>query len=90
MNLRRRRPHFEQLETRRLLAYDISNLGQDATLGDMQGEWLAYEVEEADQGEIDLNGDGDIDDDVVHVHHLPTGTTTNLGLANSKCDSRHR
>ena len=78
---RRRRPRVEQLETRRLLAYNISNLGQDAVLDDMQGDWLVYGVEEDDQGEIDLNGDGDVEDRVLHVHHLPTGTTTNLSLA---------
>ncbi len=79
----RRRPRVEQLETRRLLAYAISNLGQDAVLGDMKGDWLVYGVDEDDQGDIDLNGDGDIDDRVLHVHQLSTGTTTNLALANT-------
>src|SRR5262249_34870442 len=30
-----------------------------------------------------LNGDGDTDDSVVHVYDVATGTTTNLGLANT-------
>ncbi|MBN1418557.1 MAG: hypothetical protein JXP34_07245 [Planctomycetes bacterium] len=44
------------------------------------GDLLVVGVPEPDEGE-DLNGDGDIDDVVVHVHNLATGETRNTGLA---------
>ena len=44
------------------------------------GDRLAFHVREIDQGK-DLNGDGDDLDQVVHVHDLSTGETTNLRRA---------
>lgn len=43
--------------------------------------WLNFSVSESQQGGIDLNNDGDVDDRVMHVHDLSTGETRNLGLA---------
>lgn len=44
-------------------------------------EMVAIAVDEASQGFIGLNGDGDTLDRVLHVHDLRTGVTTNVGLA---------
>lgn len=41
----------------------------------------AIGVAEAWNGPVDLNGDGDTGDVVLHVHDAATGATTNLGLA---------
>ena len=46
------------------------------------GDWLWIGVSERDQG-VDLNGDGDFADSVVHMHTLATGESTNLRLAGS-------
>jgi hypothetical protein len=46
-------------------------------------EVIVFDVDETAQGNSDLNGDGDSNDQVLHVHDLSTGTTTNLGLAGS-------
>lgn len=43
--------------------------------------WIGLAVTEAGQGSVDLNGDGDELDRVLHVHDLQTGTTVNTGLA---------
>lgn len=43
--------------------------------------WVGLAVTEAGQGALDLNGDGDELDHVLHVHDLQTGTTVNTGLA---------
>lgn len=42
------------------------------------GDLLALDVLEARQGGVDLNGDGDTSDRVMHLHRLSTGATTNL------------
>jgi len=42
---------------------------------------LVLEVPEKEQGEQDLNGDGDIDDTIIVVHDLSTDTTLDLRLA---------
>ncbi|HUG74504.1 MAG TPA: hypothetical protein VMM81_02380 [Acidimicrobiia bacterium] len=49
----------------------------------LDGGGLAISVYEPWQG-ADLNGDGDLFDTVVHVHDPATGTTTNLGIVNSR------
>ena len=42
--------------------------------------WAAFGVRERDQGPLgtDLNGDGDVNDEVLHVLNLADGTVTNL------------
>ncbi|MCZ6793153.1 MAG: dockerin type I repeat-containing protein, partial [Planctomycetota bacterium] len=45
----------------------------------LYGTRLFFRVRE--QGGQDLNGDGDSEDSVLHLHDLDTGTTTNLELA---------
>jgi hypothetical protein len=60
------------------------NLGLAADSLDVNGNLAAFLVPEKAQGAVSLNGDGDLDDRVVHVHDAaagPNGTTTNLGLA---------
>lgn len=42
---------------------------------------VAFGVSEADQGNTDLNGDGDAGDLVLHVHDVRDGVTTNTALA---------
>ena len=44
------------------------------------GEWLVFAALEDDQG-VDLNGDGDTLDSVLHTHRLAARETTNLRLA---------
>ena len=45
------------------------------------GRWASFAVHEFQQGGEDLNGDGDIDDQVLFVYDTVNGTTDNLGLA---------
>jgi hypothetical protein len=44
-------------------------------------DFVVFEVSEAATGGIDLNGDGDASDDVLHHFDATAGTITNLGLA---------
>ena len=61
----------------------LRNLGLALELGTLGvgGVLVAFAVPEDDQGGTDLNGDGDIDDLVLHVYSASTGATTNTGLA---------
>lgn len=66
--------------------YDIANrttinLGLQTRGYTPKGNLLAISVSEANQGGTDLNGDGDILDNVLHIYDANNGTTTNLGLA---------
>jgi hypothetical protein len=45
------------------------------------GQRLVASVRESSQGNVDLNGDGDTDDAVVHVFDSARGRAVNLGLA---------
>lgn len=45
------------------------------------GDTLLLSVSEVSAGFVDLNGDGDVDDQVLHRHDLVSGITTNLGAA---------
>jgi len=59
----------------------VTNLGLAILDGfEVDEDVLVFQIPEAGQ-EVDLNGDGDLLDDVVHVHDLATGVTTNLNLA---------
>ncbi len=57
-----------------------SNLELAAAQVWLDGDRLAFRVSEVPQG-VDLNGDGDQFDLVLHVHDFGTGETSNLGLA---------
>lgn len=46
----------------------------------VDGPIVAFAVDEGAQGHGDLNGDGDDDDKVLHVHDIKQGTTRNLRL----------
>ena len=54
---------------------EIAGDGADLSLS-----WLVFRASESSQG-VDLNGDGDALDAVVHVHDLGLEQTTNLSLA---------
>jgi hypothetical protein len=47
---------------------------------------IVFDVPELDQGDTDLNGDGDTLDRVLHVHDRRTGVTTSTGLASGFVD----
>ena len=47
----------------------------------LDGNWFAMGVSESFQGYTDLNGDGDIWDDVLHVVDLSSGRIVNVGVA---------
>jgi hypothetical protein len=51
------------------------------SLPKVEGDRIAFVVEEARQGEEDLNGDGDAFDQVLHVYDRTTQTLANVGLA---------
>lgn len=57
------------------------NLALDVETFNRSDSLFAIQVDEMRQGRTDLNGDGDKFDDVLHVHDLVTGRTTNLALA---------
>ncbi len=59
----------------------ITNIGlQTSGILVFRDEVLAMAVREADQGSTDLNGDGDVLDDVIHIYHAASNVTTNLSL----------
>jgi hypothetical protein len=64
------------------LGLGVSGLGVDSRL-ELQGDLVAFAVDEGTQGDWDLNDDGDTDDDVLHVHDVASGETVNLGLDTS-------
>src|SRR5262245_5669157 len=75
-----RKSFFEPLEDRLAPAFDITNLGLAGTFAlGVDGHLAAFSVSELGQG-VDLNGDSDTSDPVVHVYDSLTGVTTNLGL----------
>ena len=54
-----------------------------AGFSEVAGNLIVISVDESDQGNTDLNDDGDMEDDeVVHVYNASKGITTNLKLAN--------
>ena len=55
----------------------VTNVGLAADDWLQAGNWLVLAISERDQ-DVDLNGDGDDRDTVVHLHDLSAGTTTNL------------
>lgn len=61
----------------------VTNLGisSDFSKFQLEGDLLAFIVDEESEGKTDLNNDGDIVDNVLHVHDFASGTTTNLALA---------
>jgi len=50
------------------------------TYATLDENYLVFPVRERDQGNTDLNGDGDVQDSVLHVFDTVVGTVTNLGL----------
>ena len=68
--------HFYDLELG-----TTSNFGVGITFFVLSGKWLVFGVSESLKGGRDLNGDGDAEDVILHLHNLELGTTTNLGVA---------
>ena len=64
----------------------VRNLGLAGGRPFVDGGLVAFAVLEEDQGNTDLNGDGDASDAVLHVYNARTGVTSNLGLAVSEWD----
>jgi len=64
----------------------VRNLGLAGGRPVVDGALVAFAVPEVDQGNTDLNGDGDTTDTVLHVYNARTGVTSNLGLAVSEWD----
>ena len=58
----------------------MSLLGGPLTLDRMPRDVLTFLVGEAEQGGLDLNGDGDAMDAVLHVTDLRTGATRSTGI----------
>lgn len=65
---------------------EVRNLGLAGGRPFVNGALVAFAVLEEDQGNSDLNGDGDRTDAVWHVYDARTGVTSNLGLAISQWD----
>ena len=58
-----------------------ASLGRAADALALSDTWLAALVSEADDNATVLNGDGDLDDAVMHVHAVGGGGWTNVGHA---------
>ena len=62
----------------------ITNVGRDASGGSVvSGAFVAFGVHKGREGNVDLNGDGDASDIVMHVYDMAAGAVTNLELATS-------
>ncbi len=63
------------------------NFGLDANFGlSASGTLVVLNVRESRQGNTDLNGDGDRNDEVVHVFDSRSQLATNLRLASGSCN----
>jgi len=61
---------------------EIRRAAHDMIVG---GDFLAFRTDEAAQGGLDLNGDGDATDSVMHVYDMASGKLINTGLAAILC-----
>jgi hypothetical protein len=70
---------------------DLSHLSHDLRTGETRrlevtgayqrsGSLVTIDVLETDQGDLDRNGDGDLDDTILFIHDLRTGETIDTGL----------
>lgn len=64
-----------------LAASRLVNTGLAGDFFDFVGDRIAVHVSESQQGNTDLNGDGDTTDDVLHLYQFSTNTAINLGVA---------
>ena len=66
---------------------EVTNLGLAGSRGKFSGaDKFTIDVREAQQGK-DLNADGDLEDTVLHLHDVPSETTTNLKLVVGQYDA---
>lgn len=63
-----------------LASRTLTSSGTSGTAYPATSTGLGFVIEESDAG-VDLNGDGDLSDDVMHHWNLALGAITNLGLA---------
>ena len=63
------------------------NLGLAGYVPKVDAGLVAFSVSEAQQGGIDLNGNGSTFDYVMHVHDVSTGTTANTGMPALQVDA---
>lgn len=57
------------------------SLGSESDAGfEVEGDWLLARTNEVAQGNKDLNGDGDTQDEVARLYHIPTRKWTNTTL----------
>ncbi|MFG0320420.1 MAG: hypothetical protein ACF8XB_24325 [Planctomycetota bacterium JB042] len=61
-----------------ILTGETHDLAVASTAPLVDSHWIAFAVFEWSQGQADLNGDGDAQDWVLHVHDVTTRVTTNL------------
>jgi len=62
-----------------------ANLGLSASAIDVAGDFAIFNVYEFGQGAVDLNGDGDVLDSVLHLHVIPTQDSWDSGVS---CDQQ--
>ncbi len=71
--------------------HNIGVAAEDVVLGEAAGtvcgtrQLLAIRTPEAAEGNVDANGDGDADDDVLHVYDAETDTLVETGQAVTPC-----
>ena len=58
----------------------LINLGYSALNYRFDGRRVTFVVSESQQGNNDLNGDGDLYDTILHIYDLETGEVTDLGV----------
>jgi len=68
------------------LALSVFNTTGPPELMSLAGDLLAFLVGEDEQG-VDLNGDGTLGDDVLHVYDFATGQARNLGFSLGQSDT---
>lgn len=74
-------PFVYDARTDSLTNLGLSTVSCNSPRRQVIGELVCFAVSEFDQGFTDLNGDGDIFDEVIHTYDASTGELINLGLA---------
>lgn len=72
-------PHVFDLDTRQVTNLAVA-VSDSLSFTNADGDIAAFVVSEAGQGGQDLNGDGDVQDDILYTFDAGTGALTNTGL----------